>query len=277
MSGNHKGEKNLELTELEWLIDHHITKLEDRKQMVEDLNLKSGDIVLDLGCGPGLWTNMMADKVSPNGKLVGIDFAECLINYAKENIEERNKDIIEYKHADFYDLPFDDETFDMVFFGNCLAYVKDHHKILREIKRVTKKGCRVIAKDFDGALFIIHPIEPDLSLKVLAAAAQSLKDNPLDPKFDNFMGRKMHGLFYSEFECVNTKSYAIQKFSPLSPEAKRYIKGNAEWLVKIGSPYLEEEDIKRWRSCFDINSKNYILDSKELYFCMLEIFTSGKV
>lgn len=278
MSEKFKGEKNLEMTELEWLIDHHLTKIEERKQMIASLNLKPGDVVLDLGCGPGLWTNMIAEKVKPNGKVIGIDFAACLIDYAKENIDEEYKDIIEFRKNDFNKISFEKETFDLVFFGNCLAYVENHYKVLDEMKRVTKKGGRVVAKDFDGAVFIVHPIEPDLSLKILTAAAQELKENPLDPKFDNFMGRKIHGIFCNAgFKNVDTKSYAIQKFYPLSPEAKRYITGNAEWHAKIGSPYLSEEDIRKWRTYFNPKSKNYILDHKEFYFCMLEIFTSGVV
>ncbi|HEX7514927.1 MAG TPA: methyltransferase, partial [archaeon] len=74
---------------------------------------------------------------------------------------------------------------------------------------------------------------------------------------------------------VSTKSYAIQKLSPLIPEAKRYIAGNAEWHAKIGTPYLSEEDLNQWRTHFDPNSDNYILDLEEFYFCMLEVLTIG--
>lgn len=149
---------------------------------------------------------------------------------------------------------------------------------MEEMRRVTKKGGRIAAKDFDGGLFIVHPIEPQLSLKILAAAAQVLKENPPEPLFDNFVGRKMQGLFLQAgLKDVSTTSYAIQKLSPLIPEAKRYITGNAEWHAKIGTPYLSEEDLKQWRAHFDPNSDNYILDLEEFYFCMLEVLTVGTV
>jgi hypothetical protein len=146
------------------------------------------------------------------------------------------------------------------------------------MKRTAKPGGRVAAKDFDGGLFIVHPVDPCLTLRVLSAAAQSLQEKPSEPKFDNFTGRTMNGLFLKAgFKDVTTTSYAIQKLSPLTKEVKNYIAGNAEWLAKSGSPHLSEEDVQQWRSYFDPNSENYILDLQEFYFCMLEIITIGTV
>lgn len=269
----------LELIDLEWLLDHHKSKEYERRQMVNDLNIKSGDLILDLGCGPGLWTALLAEKVQPNGKVIGIDSAPELLNYAIKNLKkEPLRDLIEFKKADFADIPYRDDIFDMVFFGNCFAYVSNHSQILSEMKRVAKPGGRVAAKDFDGGVFIVHPIDPDLTMRIMAATARALKENPLEPIFDNYTGRKMHGLFLrGGLKDVSTTSYAIQKLYPLTPEVKNYITGNAEWLIKIGSPYLSEEDIQQWRSYFDPNSDRYILDLEEFYFCMLEIMTIGIV
>ncbi len=274
-----RGEKGLELCDIEWLLDHHRTKEQERRQMVDDLNLKPGDVALDLGCGPGLWTLLLAEKVKPNGRVIGLDFSPDLINYAVENLKkEPLKDIIEFREADFYAIPFEDDVFDLTFFGNCFAYVTDAFKVLEEQKRVTKKGGRVAAKDFDGAIIIFHPIEPQLSLRVLAATAQGLRENPPEPLFDNYVGRKLHGLLLQAgFKDVSTTSYAIQKLSPLTPEAKRYIAGNAEWYANIGSPLLSEEDLQQWRAHFDPTSDKYILDLEEFYFCMLEVLTVGTV
>lgn len=273
-----KGDKGLELTNIEWLLDHHVTKEQERRQMIDALDINPGDTVLDLGCGPGLWTAMLADKVKPDGKVIGLDFDPSLVKFAQEKISIEYKDIIEFKEADFHKIPFDANKFDFVFFGNCFAYVTEIEKVIEEMKRVTKEGGKVAAKDFDGAVFIVHPIEPHLTMKILSAAAQSMQETPPDPYFDNFVGRKLHGLFLkAEFRNISTTSHIIQKLSPLIPEAKRYITGNAEWHAKIGSAYLSEDDIQKWKNHFDPKSDTYVLDSEEFYFCMLEILTIGIV
>ena len=88
------------------------------------------------------------------------------------------------------------------------------------------------------------------------------------------MGRQINGICKAAgFKNVITTSHAIQKVYPLSPEAKRYITGNAKWHAKIGTPYLSKEDIELWNSYFDPNSEKYILDREEFYFCMLEVMT----
>lgn len=274
-----QGEKELEFINIDWLVDHHIAKEQERRQMVSDFNLKPADVVLDLGCGPGLWALMLADEVKPNGEVIGIDSSSALIKYAINNLEkEPLKDIIEFMEANFHDIPFEDNAFDVIFFGNCFAYVMDPSKVLDEQKRVTKKGGRIIAKDFDGAIIIFHPIEPQLSFKVMAATAKGLRENPSDPPFDNYVGRKLHGLFIEAgLKNISTSSYAIQKVAPLIPEAKRYITGNAEWYLKTGAPYLSKEDIRKWQEHFDPKSDKYILDRKDFYFCMLEVVTIATV
>lgn len=275
-----KGTTGLELTELNWLYDHHKTKEIERQQMVVDLELKSGDKVLDLGCGPGLWTQMLAEQVLPNGLVVGLDFDSHLIDFAQKQLIEADRyaNTVQYKVGDFHETPFEDGFFDLVFFGNCFAYLTDFHKALQEQKRITKVGGRVAAKDFDGAIIIFHPIDPVLQNKVLTATATGLRDNPPKPFFNNYTGRNLHGLFLQEkFINVTTKSYAVQKLFPLSPEAKRYISGNAKWYAKMGADYLSETELKQWDAHFDPDSADYILDRDDFYFCMLEVVTIGTV
>lgn len=59
-----KGEKGLELTNVEWLLDHHETKLQERRNTVDELNLKPGR------CSTGfrMWTRFMDTPTSREGE-----------------------------------------------------------------------------------------------------------------------------------------------------------------------------------------------------------------
>ncbi|MDQ3932057.1 MAG: methyltransferase domain-containing protein [Actinomycetota bacterium] len=277
-AGSFRGDQGLELTSVEWLVDHHRTKELERRQMVEDLELEPGGVVLDLGCGPGLWTQLLAQQVGPNGKVIGADLSPGLIQYAVENACADVQDVTDFVIADFYRIPFADDTFDAVFFGNCLAYVPDAVALLNEHKRVTRPQGRIIAKDFDGAIIIFHPLDVQLSLTVLRAAARGLAENPRHPPFDNFVGRKLHGFFVrAGFEDVTTRTYAIQRVAPLQPEAKRYIAGNAGWYGRTAAPYLSKNELDQWRAAFDPEADEYILDRDDFYFCMLEMVTVARL
>jgi hypothetical protein len=65
----------------------------------------------------------------------------------------------------------------------------------------------------------------------------------------------MHGMFpRAGFTAVSTRSCAVQKLSPLSPAAKRYIRSNAEWYGRMALPYLSDDERCRWADAFDSSS-----------------------
>ncbi len=156
--------------------------------MVDDLGLRPGDVVLDLGCGPGLWTPMFAEKVAPGGNVVGVDISKELIDYAALRIADHPlSGSMRFEVGNFEATPFDDGAFDAVFLGNCCCYASDFSRVLREAKRVSRG--RVFSKDFDGGTVIYHPAEERLTATVLAAAARALQETPPTGKPHAFSGQ----------------------------------------------------------------------------------------
>lgn len=269
--------RGLTLSSVDWLHDHHATKAQERLRMVEDLALRATDVVLDSACGPAFWARMFAEKAS-QGQVVGLDFSPDLLDYAQASLgDDPDGSAIDLVLGDFHQLPFRPATFDAVFIGNAFCYFGEISELLQEHSRVTRIGGRVISKEFDGATVVFHPLDPCLTLRVLTAAAQALEDDPTEG-FDNFVGRKMQGMFRrAGFRDVSTRSYAIQKVAPLASEAKRYLAGNAAWYGRLAAPHISQHDRQRWEEAFDPTSDEYILDREDFYFCMVETVTVGTV
>lgn len=102
----------------------------------------SGMQILDLGCGEGYNTRLLADKVTQKegGKVIGVDFSEKMIALAIAE-EEREKKGIIYHIADASDLQMlADEKFDIVTCFMVYMDFEDIDGVSREIHRVLKPG-----------------------------------------------------------------------------------------------------------------------------------------
>ena len=279
MDTSFQNSRGLQLSSMEWLLDHHHAKEAERREMVDDLRLGPCDRVLDSASGPGLWSRLFAEKVYPGGRVVALDFLPELLQYARAALrEDPLGNVIELVLGEFNLLPFDRRSFDVVFLGNCFCYVEDALAVLKAHIEVTKAGGRVISKEFDGGAAVFHPVDPVLTLKVLTGTAQALVHEGGPSRFDNFIGRKMHGMFVQAgFSAVSTRTYAVQKHAPLTPAMKRYIRSSAEWYGRMALPYLSDQERDRWAHAFAPNSDACVLDRPDFYFSEIETVTEGIV
>src|SRR5947209_275859 len=86
------------LNSVEWLETHHRSKAPEREQMVRDLHLKPGSLLVDVGCGPGLWIPLFADAVGPEGRIIGIDIsAESLVAAQQRSRGMKYEQQVQYK------------------------------------------------------------------------------------------------------------------------------------------------------------------------------------
>lgn len=106
--------------------------------LVSNYDIRDGMTVLEVGCGTGsIWLGR-EEIVSRCEKLILTDLSEGMLETAKENLGERED--LAYQSADIQDLPFLDDTFDVVIANSMLYHVPDLEKGLREVRRVLKQG-----------------------------------------------------------------------------------------------------------------------------------------
>ena len=98
------------------------------------LDIIRGKKVLDIACGEGYGTALMASTAS---EVVGADVDADTIAAAKNKYTNPN---IEFVEASILSLPFKSETFDVLVCYETLEHVSDHSKVLAELKRVLKSS-----------------------------------------------------------------------------------------------------------------------------------------
>lgn len=111
---------------------------------------KPGDICLDLCCGSGDLTQLLAKQVGMTGTVIGADFAPAQLANAATKIKEVYPplDGINWVEADALNLPFADNYFDAATMGYGLRNVTDIPRCLAELERVLKPGAKVAILDF---------------------------------------------------------------------------------------------------------------------------------
>lgn len=96
--------------------------------------------ILDIGCGGGMAVNILARKAY-NGKIYGIDYSEDMVSLARKvNKNLINQGQVEISQGSVSDLPFTDNSFDLVTAFETLYFWPNLSDDLKEIKRVLKPG-----------------------------------------------------------------------------------------------------------------------------------------
>lgn len=146
-------------------------------------HLERGMSLLDVGCGPGTITADLAALVKP-GRVTAIEPVEEALALARN---ASGTEEVTFAVGDVHDLAFADGTFDVVHAHQVLQHVADPVRALREMRRVTRPGGVVAARDSDYAGFIWYPLLPELDewMRLYQRAARANGGEP-------DAGRRLH-------------------------------------------------------------------------------------
>ena len=110
-------------------------------------DLTGAETVLDLACGPGIYTRPFA-RALPAGTVIGLDLSLPMLRYANRRAREEALDNILLIHGTALDLPFASNHFDLVNCCGALHLFPDLGRALGEVHRVLKPGGRFTAAAF---------------------------------------------------------------------------------------------------------------------------------
>lgn len=127
--------------------------------------------ILDLGCGAGAITHDVYQTYGKNNEIIGLDpvstgIKSCQERFCNGNtsiVNESNGNKLTFVEGDGYSLPFEDESFDLVYSHMVLIHMEFPIKALNEMKRVLKRGnntSQLIVCDSELRSLLFYPINP---------------------------------------------------------------------------------------------------------------------
>jgi SAM-dependent methyltransferase len=110
-------------------------------------DLRDGEIVLDLGSGAGADVLISARRVAPNGRAIGLDMTDEMLELARANAREAGVSNVEFVKGYLEEMPLDDASVDVVI-SNCVINLSaDKPKTIAEAARVLRPGGRFAISD----------------------------------------------------------------------------------------------------------------------------------
>jgi ubiquinone/menaquinone biosynthesis C-methylase UbiE len=224
------------------------------------MSLSSNDIVLDVGCGPGIDANNLSKLIGEGGKVIGLDNDEKMIEEAENSFSEPN---LEFIRGDVKELPFPDEYFNAVRAERLFQVLPqefDMDDVLLEMIRVTKKDGTIVLVDTDWGSVSLDYENHELTNRLLDFFA-----NICRPK--GFAGREFLGLIRRNglyLTDIKVKPVVILDFHETT---------FSSWLTKeaLKHKVATEMELDAWNH--DLSKKT---EKQEFYSCVNMVLVSGR-
>jgi SAM-dependent methyltransferase len=113
------------------------------RNLVERLQLRPGETVLELAAGPGQTGLPAADAVGPEGRLISTDFAPAMVDAARRLSEELGVTNVEHRVMDAEDMDLPDASVDAVLCRWGFMLFADTARAFAETRRVLRRGGRL--------------------------------------------------------------------------------------------------------------------------------------
>ena len=188
----------------DWNSEQYLKFADERTQpsidLVNRIHIKSPRKIVDVGCGPGNSTQVLAERFK-GAQVLGVDNSPGMIDTAKKAHPE-----LKFKLCDASkDLPGLGSGFDIVFSNACIQWVPNHHKLLRDMMALLKPG---------GVLAVQSPLQRELLIyQIVCEIASGQKWSGRFTGTDRFYNLKQSEYFdllaeiSSEFSMWETVYY----------------------------------------------------------------------
>ena len=164
----------------------------DPKSTLQQLGLREGMRVADLGSGSGHYAHAAAAIVGHSGRVYAVEVREDMLRHIKESVHHSHRGTVEVVWGDI-EKPggsgLRDQSMDVIILANVLFQVQHREGLLQEVRRIAKPGAKVLVVDWAGSYGGMGPAPSEV---VSERAAEELFINAGFHKVKNFRSGMHH-------------------------------------------------------------------------------------
>ena len=207
-----------------------------RALVLEALDPRPGERILDVGCGPGFYVGDLIAAVGRGGSVTGIDSSPQMLALAAHRCAAHPN--VALHEADATLLPTEDEAYDAALSVQVLEYVREIPTALAELRRSLRPGGRLVIWDVDWSTVSWHSGDPGRMARVLAVWDAHLAD----PALPRTLGSELRR---AGFVDVGTAAHAFVSTEASDETYGGLVLSFAEQYVG-GTGELPSDELEAW-------------------------------
>ena len=243
------------------------------RQAVETMPLRSGECVLDVPCGNGFYTSLLAERIAPHGKVIAADESTELLAIARHRHSANG---ITFEPANSYALPYDDGSFDFVWCAQSLISLRDIGAAMGEMLRVVKPGGIVAIWENDELHHTLLPWPPKLEIALYQAARSAQRQQNHSPDSISVGRFVRRHLREAGLANIVRHTFVTDHQQPLSDAARRFVEC---WIASLRdrlSDLLDEHQQSDFNRLTTPDSLDYLPNSADFEIACIDILTLGE-
>ena len=206
-----------------------------RRELVRAaLDVRPGDRILDVGCGPGFYVTELLEAVGREGSVVGVDTSADMLAVAAKRAAGHGN--VEFHHAT--SLPVPDASFERAVCVQVLEYVRDVPAALSQMHRALRPGGRVLVWDVDWATASWNAIDRQLARRVLAAWDKHLTH----PSLPRTLAARLRNAGFQDVR-MDARAYATTELIP-DAYGGSLVPLLGQYVVEQGG--MSQQEAKAW-------------------------------
>lgn len=249
------------LSSLSWLEAHHAAKLPERTAFVQEVVSRNPKRIVDLGCGPGIWLNLISQYVESSCELIGIDSDEETLRIAKNKATQWPQN----KRFTCLDVDCEPNTLpeaDIYLAFNIFPYVQNINGLFETIKNKLSANGALVIRQYDGSLLRLGPMGQrrrfliDSSLQASVLGSTQFRHYDMDRVFEAING--------SPFKNKNIAFETFQRVAPYPKEFLAYFENSVHWIRELLGEDAKEE-LTEWQQSVrmaDVSSGSYCVETE---------------